>query len=91
MPNTKSAAKAMRGSARKRVYNLRTKDKLKTAVKTVKKALESSDANEALKALTAAYAALDKAAKKKVIHKNTASRRKSRLAKAINKLKTASK
>jgi small subunit ribosomal protein S20 len=87
MPNTKSAMKAMRGSARKRVYNLRTKEKFKTAVKGVKKALEAASEAEALKALTAAYAALDKAAKKKVIHKNTANRKKSRLAKAINKLK----
>lgn len=79
--------KAMRSSARKRVYNLRTKDKVKTAVKSVKKSLESKNVDEALKALTAAYAALDKAAKKKVLHKNTASRKKSRLAKAINKLK----
>lgn len=86
MPNTKSAAKAMRASNRKRVYNIRTKDKVKTAVKTVKKSLESKNAEEALKALTTAYAALDKAAKKGVIHKNNASRKKSRLAKAINKI-----
>ena len=87
MPNTKSAAKAMRGSARKRVYNIRTKDKFKAAVKTVKQSVEAKNADEALKALTAAYAALDKAAKKNVIHKNTANRKKSRMAKAINKLK----
>lgn len=79
----------MRGSARKRVYNLRTKDKFKAAVKVVKDAVKTSNADEALKALTAAYAALDKAAKKKVIHKNTANRKKSRMAKAINKLKKA--
>ena len=79
----------MRSSARKRVYNLRTKDKFKSAIKTVKEALNSKSADEALKALTAAYAALDKAAKKNVIHKNTASRKKSRLAKAINKIKKA--
>lgn len=79
----------MRGSARKRVYNIRTKDKFKAAVKTVKQSVEAKNADEALKALTAAYAALDKAAKKNVIHKNTANRKKSRMAKAINKLKKA--
>lgn len=79
----------MRGSARKRVYNIRTKGKFKAAVKTVKQSVEAKNADEALKALTAAYAALDKAAKKKVIHKNTANRKKSRMAKAINKLKKA--
>lgn len=89
MPNTKSAEKAMRGSARKRVYNLRTKDKVKTTIKSVKKSVEVKDAAEALKALTLAYAALDKAAKKGVLHKNTASRKKSRLAKSINKIKKA--
>ncbi len=89
MPNTKSAAKAMRGSARKRVYNIRTKDKFKSAVKTVRTSIDAKNADEALKALSAAFAALDKAAKKKVIHKNTADRKKSRMAKAINKLKKA--
>lgn len=79
----------MRGSARKRVYNIRTKDKFKAAVKTVKQSVEAKNADEALKALSAAFAALDKAAKKKVIHKNTADRKKSRMAKAINKLKKA--
>ncbi len=89
MPNLKSAAKAMRGSARKRVYNIRTKDKFKSAVKVVRKALETGNAEEAQKALSTAFAALDKAAKKHVIKKNTASRRKSRLAKAVNKAKTS--
>lgn len=87
MPNTKSAAKAMRGSARKRANNIRTKDKFKVAVKEVKKAIAATTKDEAIKALTAAMSALDKAAKKGVIHKNTASRKKSRLAKAIAKLK----
>ena len=91
MPNTKSAAKAMRGSARKRKYNLRAKDKFKGAVKVVRRAVSASKADEAQKALQAAYSALDKAAKKRVIHKNTAARRKSRLAKSINKLKSAPK
>jgi pyruvate,water dikinase len=37
MPNTKSAAKAMRQAARRKVYNIKTKDKFKSAVKTVRK------------------------------------------------------
>lgn len=76
----------MRASVRKRTYNVRTKTKVKTAVKTVKKAVSKE---EALKALESAFSALDKAAKKHVIHKNTANRKKSRLAKAVNKLKSA--
>jgi small subunit ribosomal protein S20 len=87
MPNTKSAVKAMRQSLRRKKYNLATKDKFKSAVKNVKKAILGGKKQEALQALQLAMKALDKAAKKHVIHKNTAARRKSRLAKAINKLK----
>lgn len=89
MPNTKSAAKAMRQTKRRHANNVRTKDKFKTAVKEVKQAIAATTKDEATKALKAAMSALDKAAKKGVIHKNTASRKKSRLARAINKLKTA--
>jgi small subunit ribosomal protein S20 len=86
MPNTKSAAKAMRQSARRRDINLKTKNKFKTATKQVKKLIDSSNAAEATKALRDAMSALDKAVKKGVIHKNTASRKKSRMAKAIARL-----
>lgn len=90
MPNIKSAAKAMRQSERRRKFNIKTKDKFKLAVKTVKAHITASSKDEAAKSLAAAMSTLDKAVKKGVIHKNTASRKKSRLAKAINKLKTTS-
>lgn len=86
MPNTKSAAKAMRQSIRRRAANIKTKVKVKDASKKVRKALEAKSATDATAALRDAMAALDKAAKKGVIHKNTASRKKSRMAKAIAKL-----
>jgi small subunit ribosomal protein S20 len=87
MPNIKSAAKAMRQSERRRVFNLRTKDKVKTAVKATRKAIDTVNKTDAVAALQKAMSALDKAVKKNVLHKNTASRKKSRLAKAIAKLK----
>jgi small subunit ribosomal protein S20 len=87
MPNTKSAAKAMRQSLRRKATNLVTKEKYKNATKKVKKALEAGTKEAAAEALKLAMATLDKAAKKGVIHKNTASRKKSRMAKAIAKLK----
>ena len=86
MPNTKSAAKAMRQSQRRRATNLKTKSKFRDATKKVKKFISDSNVEEAVKALSDAMSALDKAVKKNVIHKNTASRRKSRLAKAIAKI-----
>jgi len=86
MPNTKSAAKAMRQANRRHANNLNTKTKFKNATKQVKKLVTESNAAEAVKALSAAMSALDKAVKKGVIHKNTASRKKSRLAKSIAKI-----
>jgi len=87
MPNTKSAAKAMRQSLRRRTHNLKVKDSFKTAVKQVKKLIAAGKKSEAEQALKQAASALDKAAKTHVIHKNNASRKKSRLAKALAKLK----
>ena len=86
MPNTKSAAKAMRQSLRRKVRNVNVKDKFKTAVKDVKKLIAAGKKSEAAEAMKKAMSALDKAAKKNVIKKNTASRKKSRLAKAMAKI-----
>ncbi len=86
MPNTKSAAKAMRQSIRRRVRNIAKKDAYRKAIKDVKKLISEGKKSEAAAILGTAMKALDKAAKTKVIHKNTASRKKSRLAKAISKL-----
>ena len=86
MPNTKSALKAMRGSARKRKINLITISKYKDAVKAVRKAITGKKKDEAIKTLSSAYKQLDKALKKHVIKKNKAARLKSRLTRAISKL-----
>jgi small subunit ribosomal protein S20 len=86
MPNTKSAVKAMRQSLRRHATNLKTKNKVKNATKQFKKLTSDNNVNEALKALRDAMSALDKAVKKGVVHKNTASRKKSRMAKAVAKL-----
>jgi small subunit ribosomal protein S20 len=87
MPNTKSAAKAMRQAITRNLRNVKAKDKFKDAVKEVKKLITAGKKSDAVKAMQAAMSALDKAAKTRVIHKNTASRKKSRLAKAIAKIK----
>ncbi|HVY68094.1 MAG TPA: 30S ribosomal protein S20 [Patescibacteria group bacterium] len=87
MPNTKSAAKAMRQAKTRHSRNLQTKDVFKKAVKEVKSLIAAGKKTEAMAAMKKAMSALDKAAKINVIHKNTSSRKKSRLAKAIGKLK----
>ena len=86
MPITSSAKKALRSSKRKRIVNLATKEKMNKTVKSVKKLVVAKTKEVTKEALSLAYKALDKAAKKGVIKKNTASRRKSRLSAAIKKL-----
>lgn len=86
MPITSSAKKALRSSKRKRLVNLAAKEKLAKTVKSVKKLVVAKTKEGSKEALKLAYQALDKAAKNGVIKKNTASRKKSRLAKAIKKL-----
>jgi small subunit ribosomal protein S20 len=78
MPITQSAKKALRGSSRKKVFNDRKKKALKESIKEVEK-LAKTDIKKAKELLSKAYSAIDKAAKRGVIKKNTASRKKSRL------------
>ena len=78
MPITQSAKKALRGSLRKKLVNDRRKKALKESVKEVEK-LAKTDTKGAKALLSKAYSAIDKAAKKGVIKKNTASRKKARL------------
>lgn len=75
----------MRQSTRRRTFNLTIKEAAKNSVKEVKKLIKAGKKSEASEAMRKAMAALDKAAKKGVIHKNKASRNKSRMAKALKK------
>jgi small subunit ribosomal protein S20 len=79
MPITKSAKKAIRVSARKKAVNDRRKGTMKEVMKKIEK-LSKTDKAGAQKMLSGAFAAIDKAAKKGVIKKNNASRKKARLA-----------
>jgi small subunit ribosomal protein S20 len=86
MPNTKSAEKRMRQEQRRRSFNRRTKSIVKTAITKARQAVDlpTIDQEAAAAAVRAAVSELDKAAKKGVIHKNNAARRKSRLMKQLN-------
>ena len=76
MPITKSAKKALRGSMVKKAINDRSKKAVKEAIKNIEKLVKEKKKDEAKKIVSVAYAAIDKAAKKGVLKKNTASRRK---------------
>ncbi|HBM46182.1 TPA: 30S ribosomal protein S20 [Patescibacteria group bacterium] len=85
MAITKSAKKAARGSLRKRVFNLRRAGAMRSSIKDVRKLVVAKNIDEAKKNLSEAYKAIDKAMKKGVIKKNTAARKKSRLAQLVKK------
>ena len=87
MAITKGAKKAHRASLNKALFNDRRRRVMKSTVKDVKVLVEKKDKKAAEKDLSLAYKALDKAAKTGLIKKNTASRKKSRLAAAIKKIK----
>lgn len=87
MAITSSAKKAIRSSSRKHVFNLRRKDALRDATKSLTKMLAAKNVAGAEKLLTSAYKAIDKAKKGGIIKGNTADRKKSRLALAIKKAK----
>ena len=83
MPITTSAKKALRASLRKRVLNDARKDAVRATAKTLKKLISGGKLDEARKALDLAYKAVDKAAKRGLIKKNTAARKKSQLARLL--------
>lgn len=85
MPITSSAKKALRASKKKRVYNIRHRDAFMSVVKEVRKLVSDKKAKDAMKLLPKAYAEIDKAAKTGFIKKNTADRKKSRLAALVKK------
>ena len=85
MPITKSAKKTLRQSVKRRKGNLVYKKKIKNLLKEVKGLISQKKTKEAKELLPQVYKILDKAAKVKVIKKNTASRRKARITKLINK------
>ena len=83
MPITKSAKKALRQSLKRRVRNLSYKKKIKKLLKEVKSLVSQEKIKEAKVLLPQVYKIIDKAAKIKLIKRNTAARKKSRITKLI--------
>lgn len=86
MAITSSAKKALRAGDKKRVNNLRTKASIDAPLKQFKKLVTEKKAKEAKELIPSIYQALDKAAKRNYIKKNTAARYKSRVMAAAKKL-----
>ncbi len=86
MANTTSAKKATRKIARRTIVNKARRTQMRSAVRNVEEAIKSGDRDAALKAMANAEPQLMRAAQSKIIHKNNASRKVSRLAHQIAKL-----
>jgi len=84
MANIKSAKKAIRQTKTRTFRNKKIKDEIKKQIKHVRVLSQENKKEEAEKAFIIATKKIDKAAKVFVIHKNAASRYKSRLAQRIN-------
>ncbi|AEH53812.1 30S ribosomal protein S20 [Heyndrickxia coagulans] len=83
MPNIKSAIKRVKVNEKNYAQNRAAKSAMRTAVKKFEAAVENNDEN-AKELLVDAVKRLDKAASKGLIHKNAASRQKSRLMKKLS-------
>ncbi len=83
MANTAQARKRARQSVKQNAHNASLRSKLRTSIKAVRKAIEAGDKDVAKKVFIATQSTIDTIADKKIAHKNTAARQKSRLSAAI--------
>ncbi len=89
MPTSASAKKRVRQSEVRRLRNRSVRSNLRTHIKNCVKAIEAGDLETAQSTFRTMESRMDSAARKGVIHKNTASRRKSRLARRLHALASA--
>lgn len=89
MANSAQARKRARQADKQRGHNASLRSALRTAIKRVRKAIEAGDKNAAQGVFAESVAVIDRIADKKIIHKNKASRHKSRLSAQIKALAAA--
>jgi len=83
MANTAQARKRARQAIVRRAHNMSLRSELRTAIKKVRKAVAAGDKAAAQAVFKESQSVIDSIADKKIIHKNTAARQKSRLSAAI--------
>lgn len=86
MANTKSAKKAIRKIDRKTAVNKNRRSRMRTFIRRVEEAIASGDKAAASAALTAAQPEIMRSAQKGILHKNSASRKISRLSQRVKAL-----
>jgi small subunit ribosomal protein S20 len=85
VPNIKSAKKRARTTEVRALRNASIKSSVKTAIRRCNEALINAGPEGSVQELNRAFSTVDRAAKKGVVHRNQAARRKSRLARRANK------
>ena len=83
MANIKSSRKSARQAVVRRAHNFTLRTEVRTAIKNVKKAIAGGNKAAAATALEKSRSIIDRVAAKGILHRNAASRHKSRLAQAI--------
>ena len=86
MPRLKSAIKRVKTSERNRLHNLFYKTQIKTILKKVSALVGKKDTKSAQTTANEAFALIDQATSKNVIHKNNAAKKKSRISKWLKTL-----
>ncbi|NLR74619.1 MULTISPECIES: 30S ribosomal protein S20 [Leeia] len=89
MANSAQARKRARQAEQARQHNASQRSMLRTAVKKVRKAIDAGDKAAAQGVFQASMSVIDRIADKNIVHKNTASRYKSRLSAAIKAMAVA--
>ena len=89
VPNTRSAEKRVRVTARRTLRNRMIRSRMKTAIRRYHAAVAEGNLEAATELFRKAVSQIDRAAAKGVIHPNQASRRKARLAARLNGLKAS--
>jgi small subunit ribosomal protein S20 len=89
MANSAQARKRARQAIKQRAHNASLRSTLRTAIKRVRKAIEAGDKSAAQAVFQESVSVIDRIADKKIIHKNKASRHKSRLSDQIKALTAA--
>lgn len=85
MANHKSALKAHRTSQKRREINRRNRSSLRTAIKAIRSAADSGDAETAGKLLPGMLSLIDRSVKKGVLHGNAGDRHKSRITRLVSR------
>ena len=91
MPNITSAKKHLRQTKKRTAHNRKYKNRIKNLSKIINGFIQENNAQKAKEQLPLLFKAIDKAAKRNILHKNTAARRKSLVARRVSHIETTAK